>query len=172
MPSLNTRLEFRITQTLIIVFGIALIWMFNLITQPQAEIHRVKFGSQAQLISVVHASDSVVRGRNVQFSVRWWLLEPLPSSTSISYLLRNRQHNITVLDTKNIQATGQLYAELPAESLIFNDTISLPIPPNAVPGVYEVVAYLYPFEPHPLDPSLGSPIYSPQRTLFTITILP
>lgn len=172
MPSSNTGLELRITQTFVIALGIAILWMFNFITQPAAETHRVNFGSQAQLISVVHAADTAVRGRTIQFSIRWWLLEPLASNTSISYRLRNRQDSVAVLDTKNIQATGQPYTEIPAEGLIFNDTISLAIPPNTVPGTYEVVAYLFPFESHPLDSSLGSPIYTPQRTLFTITIVP
>lgn len=172
MPPLNIGLEFRITQTLVITLGIVVIWMFNFVNQPQAETHRVKFGSQAQLISVIHASDTAVRGRSVQFSVRWWLLEPLASGTTISYRLRNRQQDIALLDTTSIQTTGQLYTELPAEGLVFNDKISLPVPPNAAPGIYEVVTYLYPFEAHPLDSSLGSPIFSSQRTLFTITILP
>ncbi len=172
MPSQNIGLQYRITQTLVLALGIAVLWMFNVLIQPQAEIHRVNFGSQVQLISVVPASDAVLRGRNVQFSIRWWLLEPLASGTTISYRLRNRQQDVAVLDTTSVQTTGQSYTELPADGFIFTDKISLPIPPNTVPGIYEVVTYLYPFENQALEPSLGSPIFSPQRTLFTLTILP
>jgi len=172
MPSVNMGLEFRITQTLVVALVVTALWIFNFITQPQAEIHRVNFGSQAQLISVVPAPEIVARGRNVQFTVRWWLLEPLASGTSISYRLRNRRGDVAVLDTSTTQTTGHSFTEIPLNGFIFNDKISLPIPPNAVPGIYEVVTYLYPLENHPLDPSLGSPIFSPQRTLFTITIVP
>lgn len=163
-------LEHRINQTLIVVIGILLIWLLNLIKQPEVEIHRVNFGNNAQLVSVIPAPENILRGRNVEFSVRWWLLEPLPKNYVIGYRLRNRQRDLALLDTSGIQISGQTYADIPANGLLFNDQISLPIPLNTQPGIYEVVAYIYPFEGYVLSKNLGSPIFSPQRTLFNINI--
>lgn len=165
-------IEQRISQILIIAIAIALIWMFNLINQPTAEIHRVNFGNQAQLVSVIPAPENIMRGRKVEFVIRWWLLEPLPSSHTISYRLRNRQQDVALLDTNSIQTSGQAYAAIPAGGTVFNDRISLPIPPDTTPGIYEVVAYLYPFENYPINPDQGSPIFLSQRTLFTVNITP
>jgi hypothetical protein len=168
----NVGSEHRITQTLIIAVIIALVWLFNVKTQPAAEIHRVNFGNQVQLVNVIPAPENVVRGRNVEFVIRWWLLEPLPAGYSISYQLRNRQKTIALLDTNSIQATGQAYATIPTGGLVFDDRISLPIPANTAPGIYEIIAYLYPFEGYEINQGLGSPIYSLQRTLFTVNITP
>lgn len=167
----NVGSEHRITQTLIIAVIIALVWLFNVKTQPAAEIHRVNFGNQVQLVNVIPAPENVVRGRNVEFVARWWLLEPLPAGRSISYRLRNSKKNIALLDTTSIQATGLAYTKLPADGLVFSDQISLPVPIDTPPGAYEVVAYVYPFEGYEINNALGSPIYSPQRTLFTVNIL-
>lgn len=168
--STNVGRDHRITQTLIIAVIIALVWLFNVKTQPAVEIHRVNFGNQVQLVSVIPAPENVVRGRNVEFVIRWWLLEPLPAGYSISYRLRNRQNNIALLDTTTIQTTGQAYTAVPTDGLVFSDRILLPVPTDAPPGVYELVAYVYPFEGYEINPGLGSPIYSPQRTLFTVSI--
>ena len=168
--SLHAGLEQRITQTFIIAIVIALIWMFTLINQPAAEIHRVNFGNQAQLVSVIPAPEKIMRGRNVEFVVNWWLLEPLPAGHTISYRLRNRQQDLALLDTTSIQTSGQPYASIPAGGMVFNDRISLPTPADATPGIYEVVAYLYPFENYALHTDQGSPIFLSQRTLFTVNI--
>ena len=168
--SLHARLEQRITQTFIIAIVIALIWMFTRINQPAAEIHRVNFGNQAQLVSVIPAPEKIMRGRNVEFVVSWWLLEPLPAGHTISYRLRNRQQDLAVLDTTGIQTSGQAYASIPAGGTVFNDRISLPIPADTQPGIYEVVTYLYPFEHYTINPAQGSPIFLSQRTLFTVNI--
>lgn len=162
--------EYRITQTLIVALGIAIVWIFNFTKQPETEIHRVNFGKHAQLISVIPAPENILRGRNVEFSIRWWLLEPLPKNYVIGYRLRNSQKDIALLDTTNIQISGQAYADIPINGLLFNDKISLPIPLNTQPGIYEMVTYIYPFEGYALSKSLGSPIFSPQRTLFTLNI--
>jgi hypothetical protein len=168
--STNVGLEHRITQTLIIAVIIALVWMFNVKTQPAAEIHRVNFGNRVQLVSVIPPPENVVRGRNIEFVVRWWLLEPLPAGYSISYRLRNRQNNIALLDTTTIQTTGQAYSTVPADGFVFSDRISLPVPVDAPLGLYELVAYVYPFEGYEINSGFGSPVYSPQRTLFTVSI--
>ncbi|MDO8344583.1 MAG: hypothetical protein Q7T48_15380 [Cellvibrio sp.] len=162
--------EFRITQVLLIAIGMTVVWIFNYIKQPETEIHRVNFGNYAQLVSVVPAPENILRGRNVEFSIRWWLLKPLPKNYIIGYRVRNGQKDIALLDTSNIQISGQAYTDIPTNGLLFNDKISLPIPLNTQPGIYEVVAYIYPFEGYALSKSLGSPIFSPQRTLFTLNI--
>lgn len=163
-------LAYRITQTLIIVIGLALLWLYQYTNRPQPEFHRVNFGVHAQLVSVIPSPELVARGDTVEFSIRWWLLDPLPSDQTISYRIRNRQIDLAFLDTNKIQATGQPYADISNGGLIFDDHIALAIPDNATPGIYEVVAYLYPFAGNELNNSLGSPIYSPQRTLFTVNI--
>jgi hypothetical protein len=172
MSSSINGLAFRITQSLVIFLGVTLVWLFQLVRQSPPELHRVKFGSVAQLVSVIPGPARISPGNNLEFSIRWWLLGPLPEDHNISYKVRNRQRDLAVLDTRAIQTTGQSYSTLNEEGIEFDDLISLAIPADATPGIYEVVAYLYPFNDNQLDEALGSPIFSTQRTLFTVHIAP
>ncbi len=70
-------LAYRITQTLIISVGLAMIWLYQYASRPQPEFHRVNFGQNAHLISVTHTAETVSRGKMLEFSIRWWLLAPL-----------------------------------------------------------------------------------------------
>lgn len=162
----------RISQTLIVICLLLICWLF--IKQPEQkttpQYHYADFGQNAQLISVTPKTEKLAPGQTLIFSVSWRLSEPLPESHLIGYYVKNKHQQLTFIDTQKIGSLNQYYKDIPSTGIIFSDTISIDIPGNAIPGIYEVSTFIYPPDNHTLNQVLGSSLYSLQRTLFNVEI--
>jgi hypothetical protein len=172
MTPLTLHRDYRLTQTIAIFSLLACIWLALQISKPAEQFHYVNFGKHAQLVSVTPAATSIKIGQPVTFTIKWLLSAPLPESHNISYYIRNHQQTLGQLDTKSIQTTGMPFTDIPENGLLFSDKIEIPTKRNLAPGIYEVVAFIFPPEDYKINPTLGSALYEAQRTIFNIEVRP
>lgn len=161
----------RLTQTLVIICTLTLIYILIKKDKPEPQFHYVNFGINAQLVSATPHTLRLLPGQTIRFSVQWKFSAPLPESHLIAYHVRNQQHQLTPLDTQTIQASGLAYKDTPPQGIIFEDHLSIPTTTDMPEGIYEVVTFIYPTDKYPLNTALGSAIYDAQRVLFNVEIV-
>jgi len=164
----NLHRDYRLTQTIAIVNSLAVIWLGIQINRPAEQFHYANFGTQAQLVSATPAATRIKPGQPIKFTVKWWLSAPLPQNHNISYYVRNHKHELGRLDTNSIKSTSIKFTDIPADGILFTDELEIPTRRNIPPGIYEVVAFIFPPDDFKINPARGSAIYEVQRTIFNI----
>ncbi|MGV8835978.1 hypothetical protein [Cellvibrio sp.] len=164
----NLHRDYRLTQTIAIVNLLAVIWLGIQINRPAEQFHYANFGTQAQLVSATPAATRIKPGQPIKFTVKWWLSAPLPPNHNISYYVRNHKHELGRLDTNSIKSTSIKFTDIPADGILFTDELEIPTRRNIPPGIYEVVAFIFPPDDFKINPARGSAIYEVQRTIFNI----
>ena len=172
MTNLNLHRDYRLTQSIAIISLMACIWLALQISKPAEQFHYANFGKHAQLVSVTPAANSIKIGQPITFTIKWWLSAPLPENHNISYYIRNHKQTLGQLDTNSIQSTAMRFSEIPDSGLLFTDTLEIPTKRNLAPGIYEVVAFIFPPDEYKLNAAQGSAIYEIQRTIFNIDVRP